>query len=107
MTVGEMKALLGPERSAACVAVAERWQRWIDDPDHNAPPTPKASATRLREWKARQQHLHTLVSERKQDPEPSARYDPEGHLSWTMREIARQATALSYNILHEYEHTSS
>jgi hypothetical protein len=99
--------MLTPEQNAAAEDVAERWQRWIDAPDHNAPPNPKASATRLREWKARQQHLHTLTRERKQDPEPSARYDAEGHLSWTMREITRQATALRYHILHAYEHTSS
>jgi hypothetical protein len=64
--------------------------------------TPRPAPTRLGEWKAAQQRLQALTRERKRDPEPSTRYDPERHLSWTMREITRQATAFRYNILHEY-----
>src|SRR5258708_3209997 len=31
--------------------VTAQWEAWIDDPDHNAPPNPKASAARLHEYK--------------------------------------------------------
>jgi len=73
--------------------VMAQWEAWIDDPDHNAPPNDKASATRLREYKRSHQYQSGASS-------------AELELKWTMIGIdldlallrASTPSALDYEI---------
>jgi hypothetical protein len=40
---------------------AEAWQAWIDDPDHNPPPNPKASTRRLLAYMAFARHREYMT----------------------------------------------
>ncbi|HEX9038175.1 MAG TPA: hypothetical protein VF808_14420 [Ktedonobacterales bacterium] len=54
----DMTDLLTREQKTLALDVAQRWDAWLTDPEHNAPPNPRADATAAqREFKKRRADL--------------------------------------------------
>ena len=97
-------AALTPEQRKTTEDVAQRWGKWLEDPDRNPPPNPRATERKTAHADAidafnaaAQMHqraskaIARLTTEQLGDPEPHRQWFPAEHMAWAARKALRQS----------------